>query len=353
MKKISLLFICCTLSCAGFAQQPDVAKALADEGVALHDKGDYLGAIGKYDESLRADQDNLLALSEKAYSLLALNRPDDAIGFCKKALAKHKGNPGLKIVYVSYGNALDMIKQPKKAISIYNQGIKLFPDFYLLYFNKGITLSGLENYEEASECFQHAMKANPFHGSSHNAIARLSEITKDKIPAILAYSRFLIVEPEGARAKQNSILLQQLVNSGAKQTGENEITISLDAGVVKQVNSKKKKENDFSSAELLLGMISALDYDEKNKDKSPTQLYQDKMVSLFSVLSETRSANAGFFWEYYVPYFVELNERKFTETLANIIFSASGDLSAKDWLKNHKEEVQKLFLWSKTYEWPQ
>jgi tetratricopeptide (TPR) repeat protein len=352
MKKISLLFMCTSLTFGTYAQQPDVAKALADEGVKLHDQGDFLGAIKKYDESLLADADNLLALSEKAYSLLAVNKPEKSIEACERALARHKENPGLKIVYVTYGNALDLTKEPKKAVNIYNQGIKLFPDFYLLHFNKGITLSGMQKYEEAAAAFQSAMKANPVHASSHNGLARLSEITNDKIPAILAYSRFLMVEPESTRAKENALNLQRLANSGAKQTGENEITISFDPGTMKKVGSKKKKENDFSSAELFLGMSSALDYDEKNKGKTQVELFTDKMESLFAILAETRSANHGFFWEYYVPYFAEMKEKKFSATFSNVVFASAGDVNAKEWLKNHKEEVQKLILWSKSYSWP-
>lgn len=352
MKRIPLILIYLTSTVFAFAQQPETAKALADEGVMLHDKGDYAGAIAKYDESLLADADNLLALSEKAYSLLALNKPDESIVWCKKALEKHKGNPGLKVVYVTYGNALDENKEAKKALNIYSQGIKLFPDFYLLHFNKAITLSGLEKYEDAAISFQSAIKANPVHASSHNGLARLCEITNEKIPAILAYSRFLAVEPESPRARENALSLQRLLNSGAKQTGENEITISLDAAAVKQSNSARKKENDFSSAELFLGMSSALDLDKKNKEKTQQQLFTDKIESLFSVLGETQRGNRGFFWEYYVPYFQDLKAKKFTETFSYVVFAASGDETARQWLKNHREEVQKFMFWSKSFAWP-
>ena len=49
------------------AQNKFEADKIVNEGIPYHDKGDYEGAIKKYDEALKLDSDNLLALAEKAF----------------------------------------------------------------------------------------------------------------------------------------------------------------------------------------------------------------------------------------------------------------------------------------------
>lgn len=325
---------------------------MVNEGVSLHDRGDFEGAIAKYDEALKADTDNFLALSEKAYSLLALGKPDETVKICKYTLDKHENAKDLSLVFVTYGNALDMLKEPKKSIAIYNQGIKKYPDFYLLHFNKGITLAGQEKYDDASLSFQAALKGNPAHASSHNALARITAGTNQKVAGLLAYCRFLALEQKTQRAKENAAALLGIMGSGVKQTGENAITISVDAGTLNQMNKKSKKENDFSSAELMLSLSGAMDYEEPFKNENPAQRLARKMGSLIGFLGETANDNRGFFWDHYVPYFVEMKEKNFLEPFSNIVQSTAGDTAATEWLNTHAEDVQKFLTWSKGFAHP-
>ena len=57
-----MFLLICSIS---FAQNKADAEKLVDEGVAYHDKGDYDGAISRYDKALELDKDNLLAMTEK------------------------------------------------------------------------------------------------------------------------------------------------------------------------------------------------------------------------------------------------------------------------------------------------
>ncbi len=64
---------------AVYAQNPTEAKKLINEGIVLHDKGDYAGAVNNYNKALEADKDNIGALTEKAMSLSAAGKYDEAI----------------------------------------------------------------------------------------------------------------------------------------------------------------------------------------------------------------------------------------------------------------------------------
>ena len=116
---------------------------------------------------------------------------EESIKCCEKAIETHPEEEGLKMVYVTYGNALDGLNKTDRSIEVYDEGLKQFPDFYLLHFNKGITLWSVKKYNDALLCFQMS-KLNPKHASSHNAIARVSKINDTRIPALLAYCRFFL-----------------------------------------------------------------------------------------------------------------------------------------------------------------
>lgn len=352
MKKIILLLILPLLGNPVFGQQKEEAKKLVEEGIAFYDKDDYEGAINKYDEALQLDKDNLFALAEKAMSLLSLEKYDEAIENCQKAIKKHPGDEALKSVYVTYGTAYDALKEPARSLRIYDKGIKLFPHFYLLYFNKGITLSSVKKFDEAIICFQKSATLNPKHASSQNALGRLLIATEKRIPALLAFSRFLIIEPKTERAKENLSLLLTITKANVEQTGKNSIDININPTLLKNTAADgKAKENSFTGTDLILSMDAALDYDNKNKEKTEVEQFIRKFETICASLKETQKNNYGFYWDYYVPYFLEMKDENLIETFAYIVFSTSGDPDVSTWLNSHQAAINKFYAWSNHFAW--
>lgn len=326
---------------------------MVEEGIVFHDKGDYQGAMAKYDMALMLDKDNLYALTEKSYSLMSLEKYEKSIEFCQKAIKLHPGDPGLQTVYVNYGNALDKLEKTEEALAIYDEGIKLFPKYYQLHFNKGVSLAGENKYSDALVNFQNSVACSPDHGSSHNAIGRLSGATKKRIPAIMAYCRFLTIEPKGGRAEQNLENMEIILNGNIKKTGKKSITISIDAGMLGDTTATgEPNENSFTSTDLIMSMLGALDYDKKNKKESNTERFIRKIETMCASLSETAKDNYGFYWDYYVPYFVEMREEKLLETLGYICYASSKDPDVSKWLNAHQKEITKFYDWSDKYVWP-
>lgn len=352
MKKTLLLFLFVLSINFLFAQNTSEVSKLINEGVAYHDKGDYEGAIVRYDKALDIDKDNLQALYEKSYSLVSLEKYKDAIECCKTAIKKHPGEEMLQNVYVVYGNAYDGLKKTDKSIEVYEEGIKQFPDCAMLYFNKGISLTSVQRYDEALLCLYQSVRLNPAHAGSHNAIARVQNIQNKKIPSVLAYCRFLAIEPQGSRAKQNLQAVQKLIGSNVKKTGDKTISISLDGNSLDDTTADgKNKENSFGTIDMLLSMSSALDYDDKNKDKSDVEKFEDKMETLCAGLSEQKKDNYGFFWEYYAPYFIEMKEKGLVETYSYLAFASTDDEAVRIWLQNNQTKLKSFFEWSKGFKW--
>jgi Flp pilus assembly protein TadD len=350
MKSRFLILLFTLMATISFAQQKETAEKLVDEGVALHDKGDPDGAIKLYNQALELDKDNLLALTEKAYSLLAQEKLDECIKNCWKAFETHPKESGLKSVYVTFGNALDAKKETDKALQAYNEGIALFPDYYQLHYNKGVTLSAANKMDEAIESFQKAATFNPEHASSHNALGRFADFKKQKIPAILAYCRFLSIEPQSSRAKENLSALLLLMKGNVEKTGENAVTINISPDLLDDGNKKgKAKVNNFSSTELILSMSSSLDYHDQYKNNTAVEKFIRKMETICSSLDETQKNNSGFYWEYYAPYFIEMKKNNLVETFSYIAFASTENVDVANWLKNHSSETDHFYEWSNAF----
>jgi tetratricopeptide (TPR) repeat protein len=352
MKKACIILMFSLISNISFGQNKAEAEKLVNEGIAYHDKGDFEGAITRYDKALILDKYNLLALAEKAYSLLSLEKYDEAILYCQKAIVAHPEDKELGSVYVTYGNALDELKKTDQSIEIYDEGIKQFPNYYMLYFNKGISLSSVKKFEEAISSFQKAIMINPNHASSHNAIAQLSQMNEKRIPSLLAFCRFLVIEPQSNRAKANLSSLQKIMKGNVKETGKKSVTINLNSNLFGDTLANGiPKENSFTSTDLILAMDAAMDFDKKNIKKTEVEQFLRKFETVCSSLKETKKDNSGFFWEYYVPYFTEMKDKKLLETFAYIAFASSEDAEISKWLKTHQNEIDNFFEWSKSFEW--
>lgn len=355
MKNVFFTFILLSIVGSLCAQDKEGALKLIYEGIELHDKGNYTGALKKYDAALALDKDNFNAIAEKANTYNALNQFENAIECSKKAIELYPDEPELNLVYVAYGNSLDGLKKSEESIEVYEEGISKFPTFYLLHFNKGITHVSLQEYDQALMCFEQAAKYNPTHPGSQNAIARFQKMNEKRVPAIMAYCRFFVLEPTGTRAAENLASFETLLNGNVTKTGKNSVTINIGSDFLLTADSTedgKPAPNTFTSTEMILVFSSAMDLDKKNKKKTKAELLSMKLDLMCSSLSEQiEKGNSGFYWEYYVPYFIEMKNAGQLETFSYIVYASSGDKKILSWIKEHSEEIEKFYDWDKEYSW--
>ncbi|MCL9804951.1 tetratricopeptide repeat protein [Flavobacterium amniphilum] len=346
MKK--LFIILTLLPVLAYSQKREEAENKVQEGVTLHDEGKYDHALKVYEEALTLDKDNLLALSEMAMTLNAAKQYDKSIEICKRAIETHK-KEDVKNVYVSYANSLDHLNQPDKAIKIYDEGIKKYPDYHQLYFNKGVTLANFNQLEKSILAFQQATRVNPNHSSSFNALGVLEQ--KNRIASILAISRYLTLDNKSSRAKGNYEIILKNMSQGVSQKDDKSISLVLDPNVLDGVEKGKKTENNFSTTDMILSMAAALDYDDKNKDKTPCQKFITKFETICSSLTESKKGGKGYYWEFLAPYFIEMNSKKLVEPFSYIIFLPSQSEDVLDYHKTHAAEIKNFNDWSSSYQW--
>ncbi|WBO85483.1 tetratricopeptide repeat protein [Hymenobacter yonginensis] len=349
-----LLTLGLSLSMQFASAQTTTSQELVQQGVALHDQGKYDEAVLPYKEALKQDPANITARYELAMTYNTQDRNAEAVALCKEIL-KQEPKPDASF-YSTYGNALDGLKKPKDAAKIYQEGLKRYPNDGPLYFNLGITQAkGLDQPAEAIASMQQSVRCRPEHANSHSALATLTAMQGNRIAALLETLRLLQLEPTGPRAAASLARLDRLVGQGVKQTGDNSISINMSADVLKQVNSKKSQPDNFSQADMLLTMATALDFDEKNKSKAPTERLVEKLSSLCQGLAEGKpEQQEGFVWQYYVPYFVAMEKQGHLPALAYTVQASRAEATpdVKAWLSAHPTQVQALQEWSRTYIWP-
>ena len=322
-------------------------KQLIKEGVALHDGGDYDAAISRYEQVLRENPANVEALYEMSLTYYLKKDYQKSLEMAVKA-AQYKSDL-LGKIYGEIGNCQDDLGRPKEAVETFKAGIRLLPANFLLHYNLGLTYARLGQLEDARAAIKKSASLNPDHASSQNLLSILFDKGSYKTPALLAACRFLILEPNSKRSDGALGLVRKSMQAGVTPAKDgNNIRILVDP------SPQKKDEGDFSSLDMTMGLITAGNYLEKNKDKSEMQLLVGNFNSLFAILSElsAKGDRSKFTWGYYVPYFKELKSQGHTEAFVYFINQRSTVAGVAQWLEQNQSKVSDFLNWSRGYKWP-
>ena len=328
------------------AQAPETnnteAEKLIKEGIHLHGQGQYLKAINKYRESLKIKPDNPLAHYEIAYTYFAHGDYNKSLSSALKALEFKSDIKG--IIYLQIGTCLDVLGKPEEAIKYYQEGIKTSPNNYLLHFNKGITYWGMKQYKNANTGFKKAAQLKPDHASSHLALATGYLDDEYRIPSLLAYCRFLILEPHSKRTGNALITFQKVLRMDVSKKSDKNITIYVP-------ENTPTYDGDFSAARLALSLTSSTRYLEKNKNTHPIDFVINQLESLFTIIRELNENNnyPGFAWEYYAPYFMEMQKKGHVKAFVYFIFQLAKDEYIKAVIEKNRPAILQFLKWSENY----
>lgn len=335
MKRFLICILCFTTYF--FYGQQNAADFVAD-GVQLHDKGDYKGALAQYEKALAIDKNNPGALYEMAVTYSKIKEYTKSIENADKIIKADGPLTGKG--YLIKGISLDYSGKSKEAISTFKKGIKKAPEFNSLYYALAITTYNLKEYGETEKALQGSLKVNPLHGNSHYLLGTL--VADERTKSMLAYFNFLITEPTGQRANKtyNELLKQQKLG----------VTFEDDKNI--SVKISYNKDNDFNVAEMMLSMMEASKTSDENKGKSDFTLFSENTKSLFRLLGElkTKDKMKGFWWDYYVDFFSALaNNDAMYETFTYYISQDINSVAIETWLQENPEKIEAFREWVINY----
>lgn len=321
-------------------------KQLIDEGIRLHDQKQYDAAIQKYQQVLKENPDNDLALYEMALSYYNKQDFRNALETCYK-LIFYKSNTGL-LGYGLIANILDDEGKPKEAINVYQQVIKLLENdaeyknhLSSLYYNLGLTYARQKQLKEAREALKKSVQLDFKYPSPNYLLAEVFLGSNYKVPAILAAARMITLELNTQRASRSTeIFLNGL--QGAKKDEKGNVQIFMDLNA-------PKDEGDFGMYDLLLGTLMTVK-DDKDKNKSKSELFVEAVDTFISLMAEDKKLTSTFVGKTYVPFLAEMKARGYSKTFAYLVLQQSGDKDAEKWLVDGGQKTLDFINWAKSYQ---
>jgi tetratricopeptide (TPR) repeat protein len=319
------------------AQSAEDARRLVKEGIALHDQGDLSGAVVKYREAIAIDPNNLEATYELALTLSAQQKVAEALPYIERGTrVKSDYQPAF---FEMYGNLLDLQGESKKAITAYKRGLRLAPNFASLHFNLGVASSAAGRLDEAREHLKRNIELRPAHPFGHLALAKVWEASGFRVPAILAYIRFLTFEEPGPRSEDAARMLLGLLNLGVTTPDNKTIEIKVDT-------KSKKAEGDFGALEMMLALAAGAQYLE-DESKSSAERITAMLESALAMLSESadKKLEKTFTFRTYGPFVAEMQSSGHLPAFSNLTLSRIDVPGSKEWIAANGEKIEAYREW--------
>jgi Tfp pilus assembly protein PilF len=329
-----LLLVSCTVT---FGQNNEDAHVLVKEGVKLNDEGKYTEAIAKYNEALKIDPDNLYADFEMAYTLFLSNKGDDSIPYIQKVIA---ANTSLAAgAYDLLGSIYDKDNQKDKAIETYTAGIKANPTYQRLYYNLGLVYFRYKQYAEAEKYAIEAIKLDPAHASSQRMYALVCFHQNKRVPALLGFCSFILLEPNTARSVESYNNIQHIIQGGVLRDADGKATIIL----------SPKDNNDISTLNMGISLVVLSGQQKKLGGQALFEYELKSMFELAGQLSEKKTdAEKDFFWKYYADYFYKLAQSPNMSAFARLVNGNTPE--SAQWIKDNPQQMTDLNNWVKATE---
>jgi tetratricopeptide (TPR) repeat protein len=332
-------------------QAPTAEQAsLVREGVALHDRRDFAGAIAKYKQVLAENPWEVNALHELALSYFESKDYQRSLDTAR--LGAQCRSQNLAAFYALIGNSLDELGRANEAIETYRAAIKLNPRMGLLHYNLAISLRRAGKTEEAKYAVQRAIECDPTRPSGHATLGAIYQDMGYRVPAILAFSRFLELEPQSERSTPILKKLEGLLTEGVDQGKQpNQVTVRIS-----QTPKGRNGEGDFTGTEMMMSIVLAASLISKPGEapKPPESAYE-KLVSLYASMGESLEASkpkGGFAATFYAPYFAALTKAGYTEAFVAQAWKGGKVEGASDWADANQSKTDEFQAWSKAYQWP-
>lgn len=319
------------------------------EGVALHDARRYDEAIAKYQQVLAEEPWLVTALHELSYSYFESRRFSEALEVGMRGVQCRTEGPSQFPILI--GNALDELGRSKEAIAVYEEAIRRAPEQAMPRYNLAVALQRAGRLPQAKAAVQRALALNPTHAGSHAVLGDVYRQMGYRIPAALAYARFLQLEPEGPRAKKALPLLEAALAGNVTQ-GEDANHIKI---TMVETRKSLKDEGDFGPAELMISIVKAGDLIVDASKEAPKKSTPfEKRASLVSVFCEALANShpkGGFAAKFYAPYFAALQKAGHAEALAARVWQAAPVEGQMEWAKENGTKMDALAAWSADYAW--
>ncbi|KQT20529.1 hypothetical protein ASG31_17330 [Chryseobacterium sp. Leaf404] len=158
-------------------------------------------------------------------------------------LLKIKNYENLRADYYQLlGNNYDYLEKPEKAIAIYDEGLKKFPNAGRLYLERGVVFEFEKKYDEAIASYEKGMRVEPNYPSNYYRAGRLFMNSQNTMKGLIYGEIFVNLERTTKRTKEISKMLFDTYKTAIKIENQNKVQIAFCKSVqidVSDVNNEK------------------------------------------------------------------------------------------------------------------
>lgn len=322
----AFLFFCSTII---FAQ--DKGRALLSEGVALQKTGKHAEAAVKFKELLQTEPDNAAANYQLAFSLVAMKNGNEAIPYAEKVTKTISSYTAA--AYSLLGGIYDASAQAAKAIALYNEGLKTFPDDQNMWFNLGLAYFRDKQYNDAEKAAIEAIKLDVKHANSQRLYALVAFHQNKRMNALLALCSFLLTDPASLRAEEANTNIQSI----------------LKGGVLKGADTKELSTAEAKESAILNAGITTIINSPAALKLSGTALLEYQLKNIFNFAGQTaaKKSTKSFFDNFFIAYFYKLSQSNNTNALAQLISKSPDKGELEKWRQTNMPEAKMLDEWVK------
>jgi tetratricopeptide (TPR) repeat protein len=209
----------------------------AREGIRLEDEeGKFDEAIKLFGEAQKLDSENINYPYELAYAFISKKEYDEAASILEKLL-NHKDIHAK--VYQALGNVYDYQGNPRKAIAIYEKGIKQFPNSGEIYLELGNMRLIEKDYNEALSYYEKGIEVDPKFPSNYYWASKIYCSSDEEVWGMIYGEIFMNLERNSKRTAEISKLLFDTYKSEIKFTSDTSFGVSFSKSATINVNDSK------------------------------------------------------------------------------------------------------------------
>ena len=299
------------------------------QGISYHDKELFDSALSQYNLVDRNDTNYTLALYEKSYSLL---RKKDYAGSIKASTeALNYPYEETAELYVNLATALNDSGNTEASLRVFNQAIGYYPYLFLIRNNMASALHSNKNDKEAIFQYQKSIHCNPFHASNYWGLGKLYYSQGRKIPAMLCFGLFLVIEPNTERALSVTKLMKKIADGSIDQDKE-----------VKAITTDEDKA--YVNVTEILDSKLSLD----KRYKTGVEI-NDALVRQFHVILDNikyDEKDTSFLSKYIVSFLKPMFTSGRFEAFAYNMFGSYNNKAINTWVKKNAKAGKDFKQWS-------
>lgn len=336
MKKIVLAFLLSLFLNINFLfpqEKPDSippsGSALINQGIALHDKGEYDKALMTYNKVSFCDPDYAWACYEAALTFEIKKELITALKKCEESL---NINPSDVNSCILKGNLLDELSRTKEALEWFSKIEQRYPYHQKLLYNFAVTCLNNNEPDRAEKLLLRELHYNPYHASSHVALGRANYMMGRTAQSYLAYNMGILMNPKNEYIKKLETHI-----------------CGVDDSISKPYKYPYPQNVEHSKWDYLTGLLNSniAFRDEFKFDCKINYLFTRQSYLLFHKMQYEEN-DTTLYNQFYVRFFKQILEKNDLETYFNYAFNQTENKEAKEWREKNEKTIDEFINFSKS-----